>query len=81
MTTINRTHHDLSALARGTYQKGLINGDNRWSRSDLKGKAKRYSSAYHNSAQTLLKRIQALDGVKATFEVHDRIKVLVVDYL
>lgn len=29
MTTINNTHHDLSRLARGSYQKGLITGEKR----------------------------------------------------
>lgn len=44
-------------LARGDYQRALIAGDEALSGSTLRGKAKRYSARYQQSARSLLKRL------------------------
>jgi hypothetical protein len=45
-------------LAKGSYQKGLLTGENRWSGSDLAGKAKKYSSSYYHSRLALSARLK-----------------------
>ena len=46
-------------LARGAYQRALIEGDETWSGSSLKGKAKKWSSKYARSRKELLARLMA----------------------
>ena len=56
MTTV--TIDDLLALAKGNYQESLIYGNETWSGSSLKGKARSYSASYFKSRKTLLARIE-----------------------
>lgn len=44
-------------LARGTYQRAILLGDESLSGSTLKGKANRYSGRYRASRNALLKRM------------------------
>lgn len=44
-------------LCKGSYQEGLIRGDQNWSGSDLQGKAKDYASKYAQSRTNLLRRL------------------------
>lgn len=47
----------VKAQAKGSYQDDLVNGDQRWSGSDLQGNAGRYRSRYEASRRALVKRI------------------------
>lgn len=49
----------LDQCARGSYQRGLLSGAQRWSGADLNGRAARYSSRYHRSRLALLRRIES----------------------
>lgn len=56
----NREAHAAAlALARGGYQRSLINGHENLSGSTLKGKAKRYGWRYAKSRAALLARMTA----------------------
>ena len=46
-------------LARGSYQRALLIGYARWSGSDLKGRALKYSAHYARSRKNLLARLEA----------------------
>jgi len=48
----------IETTPRGEYQSDLLAGRQRWSGSDLKGRAARYASRYAESRQALLVRIQ-----------------------
>jgi len=50
---------DPFPLARGTYQRSLLEGDSRWSGADLKGTAKKYASHYAKSRRNLIARLEA----------------------
>lgn len=55
--TLPGTVLQLEACARGSYQRGLLSGSQRWSGADLKGNAARYSGRYHRSRRALLQRL------------------------
>lgn len=46
------------ALARGSYQRSLLDGYARWSGADLRGAAKRWSGRYAASRSGLLSRLR-----------------------
>lgn len=46
-------------LARGSYQRDLLRGRQRWSGSDLRGRAARYGAHYARSRRSLLRRLEA----------------------
>lgn len=46
-------------LARGSYQKALINGHETLGGSTLRGKAKTYSGRYNQSARNLISRLKS----------------------
>lgn len=50
-------HDELAKLARGVYQRSLMNGTQRWSGSDLRGKASSSGAHYERSRRSLLIRI------------------------
>jgi len=75
MTTIYMTHAVLTdsefearilPLARGCYQRSLLQGREYWSGSSLRGKAKTYGVHYYNSACNLIKRIREA-GYQASY--------------
>lgn len=45
------------ALARGSYQRALILGNETWSGSSLKGRARSWASKYQRSRSALLQRL------------------------
>lgn len=53
------------ALCRGSYQRAIVQGYQRISGSDLRGKARRYSGHYAQSRANLLKRL-ALNGIQVS---------------
>ena len=58
---INPTLEDrLLKCANGSYQLGLLMGWNRWSGSNLKGKALHWKYKYNQSAMNLLNRIKQI---------------------
>ena len=58
---INSTlEEQILRCANGSYQFGLLMGWNRWSGSNLKGKALHWKYKYNQSAMNLLKRIKQL---------------------
>jgi hypothetical protein len=70
---------DLSAFAQGDYQCSILAGNEAWSGTGLRGKAKQYASSYAGSRRTLLVRIRDA-GVPVAFAKYGprRRKVLVV---
>lgn len=54
------------ACARGSYQRDLLLGHQAWSGSDLTGKARRYSTHYYQSRQSVAKRL-----IEAGFRLDD----------
>ena len=50
---------DLTRYARGSYQTDLLTGRARWSGSDLRGRAKKWSGRYARSRRALLARLRA----------------------
>jgi hypothetical protein len=46
------------AQARGSYQRGLLSGDQRWSGADLRGRASKWSTRYACSRGSLEARIR-----------------------
>jgi hypothetical protein len=68
-TTINVPNNKLSelySLARGCYQRALLEGREAWSGATLAGKAKSYWGHYERSRNNLVKRIQRA-GFSAEF--------------
>lgn len=62
----------VSSAARGDYQKELLTGEQSWSGSTLKGKAREYSGRYAESRRALVDRIGeklAGTGWKAESEI------------
>ena len=57
LLTLPGTALQLEACARGSYQRGLLSGSQRWSGADLRGNAARYGARYHRSRQALLRRL------------------------
>jgi hypothetical protein len=55
-----KLREDMMACARGSYQRGLLNGYECWSGANLMGKAKDYSFHYAISRRNLLKRLQVV---------------------
>ena len=47
----------IDNAARGSYQSALLRGDETWSGSSLKGKARTYGAAYASSRYGLLRRV------------------------
>lgn len=57
-TNINvKNIEDIYKCAHGSYQSDLLNGNQSWSGSTLKGVAKRYSSKYATSRLSLVDRL------------------------
>lgn len=48
----------IYACAKGSYQGSLLAGEQRWSGSDLRGKARQWSGSYHRSRLSLLGKIR-----------------------
>jgi len=70
---------DLLCLARGVYQRKLLEGDAMWSGSDLRGKACEYSGSYGESRDNLAARIrEAGYPLEYCYRLHGGRKVLVV---
>ena len=65
------------SLARGSYQKSLLLGNEAWSGSTLQGKAKEWAGAYGRSRDSLLARLRRA-GLELKFETINRRKVLFV---
>jgi len=66
------------SLARGSYQRGIINGIENLSGSTLKGKAKLFSCRYCASRHNLLARLRAAGiSVGETTGPHNR-RILVI---
>lgn len=55
-----------AALARGRYQRALLDGDARWSGADLRGRARDYSARYAASRDSLVARMRAA-GLTVTY--------------
>lgn len=68
----------LATIARGCYQRALLDGCEAWSGATLRGRAKSYGYWYARSRANLITRIRAA-GYTATYErrAHGR-KVLVI---
>jgi hypothetical protein len=45
-------------LAKGTYQRSLLEGNARWSGADLKGTARKFASHYARSRRNLIERLE-----------------------
>ena len=52
-------HRKALELARGSYQRDLLNGYENLSGSSLRGKARQYAGRYQASARNLLARMTA----------------------
>ncbi len=52
------------ALARGVYQRSILDGYEAWSGSTLKGNAKKYGGRYYASREAFLDRLRA-NGLRA----------------
>jgi hypothetical protein len=61
-------------LAKGDYQRGLLDGTYRWSGSDIKGK---YKGSYQSSRNKLLTRLQSA-GIPAQKVKKDSNRVVLV---
>ena len=67
------TQRKALKLARGNYQVALLNGRQRLSGSDLKGKAAKYAGKYAASARNLLERCRKAElDVWTTVREHGR---------
>jgi hypothetical protein len=53
------TETAAAALARGDYQRRLLDGSARWSGGDLRGAARRWSGRYYSARQALRARIES----------------------
>lgn len=68
------------ACAKGSYQESLLDGEEAWSGSTLKGKAREWSSRYSKSRNALEKRLKAA-GVVFSFQTINRRNVLCIGTL
>lgn len=66
--------------ARGCYQMSLLTGQARWSGSDLKGAARKWSGRYHASRLSLLARLKAA-GVPAEVRDHKNANARIMSVL
>lgn len=69
---------DVKHVAKGSYQRGLLAGDNNWSGSDLKGNAKKYSSRYAASRMSLIYALKAAGFCVWEAKGNSRQNVLVI---
>lgn len=68
------------SLCKGSYQQSLIEGQSRWSGSDLKGKAKKFGAKYSRSRNRLVQRM-ADAGMKLKFVYAEKNKkILLVNF-
>jgi len=59
------------ALARGSFQSGLIRGNDSLSLATLKGKAKKYSAKYARSRDSLIERLKSCPMLVVREEIGD----------
>ncbi len=73
----------IDAAPRGSYQRGLLAGDEAWSGSSLRGRARNYGARYRDSREGLIARLNATlpDLWIAESRIVDRRRVLVIHYL
>ena len=53
-----KQHDQILALAKGSFQVGLLSGRDSYSLATLRGNAKKYSYQYHMSKVNLMNRIR-----------------------
>jgi hypothetical protein len=56
--TYDQAREQADKLCRGIYQRGLIDGTQRWSGSDLKGTARNFGACYARSRGNLHQRME-----------------------
>lgn len=66
-------------LARGRYQRRLLSGRAEWSGSDLRGRARHWSSGYWRSRVGLCQRIEAAGYLVDVRLVERRVTVVIHD--
>lgn len=62
-------------LARGRYQRALIDGSETWSGSSLTGKARSYGARYAESRRALLERLMDNDLAFLVKSAHGRLEL------
>ena len=75
---VNVVAEEVFVAAKGSYQRGLLNGYYRWSGADLAGRARKWSAKYAKSRRTLIDRLSKQGfSVKFGRAEHNRIFVTI----